>query len=92
MSNQQHASGPWKAMHNGTFWEVNYKADDQESITEYSPTVAIICGEKEENARLIAAAPELLEFAMAVVRYAGNSGDDYLADKAREAIAKATNK
>lgn len=33
---------------------------------------------------------ELLEFAKAVVRYAGNSCDDYLADKARAAIAKAT--
>ena len=43
----------------------------------------------EANARLIAAAPDLLEFARSVVRYAGSSGDDYLADKARAAIAKA---
>ena len=41
------------------------------------------------NARLIAAAPELLEFARSVARYAGSAGDDYLADKARAAIAKA---
>jgi hypothetical protein len=32
---------------------------------------------------------ELLEFARAVVRYAGSSCDDYLADQARAAIAKA---
>lgn len=32
---------------------------------------------------------ELLEFARFVVRYAGSAGDDYLADKAREIIAKA---
>lgn len=32
---------------------------------------------------------ELLEFARSVVRYAGSAGDDYLADKARAAIAKA---
>lgn len=34
---------------------------------------------------------ELLRFAEGVVRYGGNSIDDYLADKAREAIAKVTN-
>lgn len=34
---------------------------------------------------------ELLRFAEGVVRYGGNSMDDYLADKAREAIAKVTN-
>jgi hypothetical protein len=45
--------------------------------------------EHAANARLIAAAPELLEFAEAVVRYAGNAGDDYLANKARAAISKA---
>ena len=41
------------------------------------------------DARLIAAAPELLEFARSVVCYAGSAGDDYLADKAREIITKA---
>lgn len=43
----------------------------------------------EANARLIAAAPELLEFARSVVRYAGSACDDYLADKARDVITKA---
>jgi len=42
-----------------------------------------------ELRRLHAVNAELLHFAKAVVRYAGNSGDDYLADKARAAIAKA---
>ena len=31
---------------------------------------------------------ELVEALKAVVRYAGNSGDDYLADKARAALKK----
>lgn len=31
---------------------------------------------------------ELVEALKAVVRYAGNSGDDYLADKVRAALAK----
>ena len=43
----------------------------------------------EANARLIAAAPELLQFARCVVRYAGSAMDDYIADKAREVITKA---
>ena len=43
----------------------------------------------DANARLIAAAPDLLAFAQSVVRYAGSAGDDYLADKARAAITKA---
>ena len=40
--------------------------------------------------RLAAENAELLEFARSVVRYAGNSCDDYIADQARAAIAKAT--
>lgn len=43
----------------------------------------------DANARLISAAPDLLEFARAVVRYAGNGCDDYLCNKARDVIAKA---
>ena len=43
----------------------------------------------EADARLIAAAPVLLQFARSVVSYAGSAGDDYLADKARAVIAKA---
>lgn len=31
---------------------------------------------------------ELVDFTRAVIRYAGNNCDDYLADKAREALAK----
>ena len=33
----------------------------------------------------------LRAFAEAVVRYAGNAGDDYLADKARDALKEKTN-
>lgn len=55
---------------------------------EYGATAVI--GTSEADAHLIAAAPDLLEFAIAVTRYAGSNGDDYLADKARALIAKAT--
>lgn len=43
-----------------------------------------------ELRRLHAANQELRKFAQAVVRYAGTGCDDFLADSARAAIAKAT--
>lgn len=45
--------------------------------------------EKYEKERLEAAdrIEQLEAFAEAVIRYAGNAGDDYLADKARAALA-----
>jgi hypothetical protein len=43
-----------------------------------------------QSKRLHDASADLLAFAQAVARYAGNSGDDYLADKARAVIDKAT--
>lgn len=45
---------------------------------------------RAELRRLDAENAELLEFARSVVRYAGNSCDDYLADQARAVIAKTT--
>jgi len=41
-----------------------------------------------ENERLRAEVEALRTFAEAVIRYAGNAGDDYLADQARAALAK----
>ena len=84
-----HSLGPW--------WRDGYKNDVVRSAIVRDATgfeVALTrhwgVKETEANANLIAAAPDLLEFARAVVRYAGNAGDDYLADNAREVISKAT--
>lgn len=85
----QHTPGPWhvgvkqaeKIVYDSTGWAVaNATVYHGENDAE----------QVKANARLIAAAPDLLEFAKAVVRYAGSAGDDYLADKARDVIAQAT--
>ena len=63
----KHTLGPWKAVRNASFWEVVTPSTGQrlEQANEYSPSLAYVWGEGEEqaeaNARLIAAAPDLLE-------------------------------
>jgi hypothetical protein len=80
----KHTPGPWlQSIDNGRVIQAGRTKIAVASPTTPPPTAWA-------NAKLIAAAPEMLDFARAVVRYAGNSGDDYLADKAREVIAKAT--
>lgn len=84
-------------------WRIEEPADDTYNDISIKHGARTVCrlwqegrlgspvnAEQWANARLIANAPCLLDFAEAVVRYAGNAGDDYLADKARTAIAKAT--
>ena len=98
-----HTPGPWKKSErlNGPWWHVSsgHSIDGQECGSGRQ-AIACVHGESkqgakayaemfEANARLIAAAPDLLQFARSVVSYAGSAGDDYLADKARAAIAKA---
>ena len=88
----KHTPGPWQTMEVGD--DIVRLAVADESglsvltvVTDGDAQFAAVYS--EADARLIAAAPELLEFARSVVRYAGSAGDDYLADKAREVIAKA---
>lgn len=57
---------------------------------EYGATAII--STSEADAHLIAAAPDLLEFAKAVVCYSGSAGDHYLSKKARDVINRATGK
>ena len=95
-----HTPGPWVAVKNSCFWDIN--------IAGSWLTVADACASKhlpdgdngEANARLIAAAPELLEaLKEMLVDYDDASGEwsgsDVIAkayriiDKARAAIAKA---
>lgn len=85
----KHTPGPWSFYDDSNDGKTN-----RIEIVAIGKTVARIYhsvpDEDLPNARLIAAAPDMLEFAKAVVRYAGASGDDYLAEKARAVIAKAT--
>jgi hypothetical protein len=95
MSAAQHVSGPWKAVRNASFWEVVTPLPGQtlDQANEYSPSLAYVWGEGEEqaeaNARLIAAAPDLLE-ALQHLMVAHGEQLDYAFQQAQEAIAKAT--
>ena len=81
---QQHTPGPW-------YWSRD-TMEDRCDITLHSEATGysiLYCCEKprEPNARLIAAAPDLLE---ALQEFLRNPGGDYTEDIARAAIAKAT--
>ena len=66
MTNAKHTQGPWVAVNNGNYWEItpSIRADNDPF------TIGDVCasepsnprgGLQEANARLIAAAPDLLE-------------------------------
>ena len=85
----KHVTGPWVVSHRV---EIRCPHEDNTVIARMEDsreagwnTLTI-----NANARLIAAAPELFEFAEATLKYAEVIGDEFLADQARAAIAKAT--
>lgn len=88
----QHTPGPWVAVFNNVFWEVA-----PENRQENDPyTIGDVCasnpenpesGLQEANARLFAAAPELLAALEGVLRVADRATKEF--DAARAAIAKA---
>lgn len=99
----KHTPGPWFAVRNSSFWEVN----PQRELGDYNTpfTVGDVCesapgnpdgGLQEANARLIAAAPELLEALRWYVETDEVSdvpGNEFWwegRERARAAIAKAT--
>ncbi|HBP5172575.1 hypothetical protein [Pseudomonas aeruginosa] len=62
-------------------------SDDEEIVTT---VVEAVARGDEANARLIAAAPELLEALQAVIDYGSMTGAEWVAEQALAAIAKAT--
>lgn len=92
--NTKHTPGPWSysTSHSGWSYTINiHQADDAEYTPEWSDVAFCTCdGERkqiqEANARLIAAAPELLDALIAVL----HSKDRNALDMANAAIAKAT--
>lgn len=110
MSEVKHTRGPWKPVVNSAdYWEVVHPWPEQrfDEVNEHSPTVVHVCtkegDEQEANARLIAAAPELLEASMKVLEWFEAEDDHSKADfyqrmqmcrdaevMIRAAIAKAT--
>lgn len=92
MSEMKHTPGPWFAVRNSCYWEVNPARKVGDYDTPF--TVADCCasdpsnttGLQEANARLIAAAPDLLA---ALVALDHEYGPKTLR-MAQDAIAKAT--
>lgn len=89
----EHTPGPWKT----GICQVTkdfLKGRLTEAVVTLNDEVICITGEGDANARLIAAAPELLEALQALVRGVFDGPDDsdaaMLITKARAAITKAT--
>ena len=94
MTETKHTPGPWKTR-KGFFSDAVEIYKPKHLMKPFIPTeIAIIRSEGPEgeaNARLISAAPELLEALQAFVKYADDVNDDSPElDRARSAVAKAT--
>lgn len=85
MSNQKHTPGPW-----GKCGLTILGPDQlQIAVAEAHPATAMEC--QEANARLIAAAPELLNLLIELIDIEGpQPGNAAWAEKVRSAIAKVT--
>ena len=95
--NAKHTTGPWVAFipklegtsdndeSGNSYWNI-----EPESFRNGKEYLQLSGWMSEENARLIAAAPELLESLQNAVSRQGFSNDELIS--AREAIAKATGK
>ena len=89
----KYTPGPWKVVKDAFGFCINQRDDDDGNIRaiadirKYAPGG----GTAEGNARLIAAAPELLDALQEIEVFMGADFDDLpIASKARAAIAKAT--
>lgn len=84
----QHTPGPWKALAIDSAGWVDIVREGTDDAWPL-PFAACKHFDQEANARLIAAAPDLLEFAQLWI---SRQGDDtnYMTEMARAAIAKAT--
>jgi hypothetical protein len=92
MENAKHTPGPWRSERGNGDYGRNVTADNGRRIV-----CETICAEHEANARLIAAAPELLEALHSILEHSREFGDiedcetmlARIEDKVRAAIAKA---
>lgn len=89
----QHTPGPWQYDDNECPWVFDQSGNTVAKIFSSKPDGVFLGDETKANARLIAAAPELLEALQAMVAmYAPRGGRivfDDPSDAARAAIAKA---
>jgi hypothetical protein len=98
MNKTKHTNGPWEAVRNTAFWEIVPVNAGQDGVPFHVGDVCASApgepdsGLQEANARLIAAAPDLLEALRGLLDvYLNDQG--YLPEveqKARSAISRAT--
>ncbi len=93
MKKQQHTPGPWRVTYDGTAYFVQEHLKIEVLSVDEHGNPCKWSKEREGNARLIAAAPELLEALELLVDNPyreGTESDERLRRIARAAIAKAT--
>ena len=91
----EHTPGPWFPVRNEYYWEIRTGSDRFEGIQ-----IGDACSSKffndgqhaEANARLMAAAPDLLEFAKQVVKFAADHSNFYLMAWAQDVVNKVEGK
>lgn len=89
MKKQQHTPGPWRVTYDGTAYFVQEHLKTEVLSVDEHGNPCKWSKEREGNARLIAAAPDLLEALKATVADTAHSSPD-LRNQALAAIAKAT--
>lgn len=90
-----HTPGPWFPVQNECYWEIRTCNDRfaGEQIGDACSSNFLIAGPNgEANARLMAAAPNLLAFAKQVLDYAADAECFYLMSLAENIINKAESK
>lgn len=93
----KHTPGPWSIYHSKFGPEVrtdDVNADQRIAVCHYATTLRADCedmesGEHEANARLIAAAPDLLASLKELIPLWSSGIDEPWVKRAKEAIAKA---
>ena len=97
MNKLKHTPGPWKELFNGNYWDIKCLGDDDGDINTYNPNIAYCMDNKnyehtahhsEFNARLIAAAPDMLEALIKIYNNGNINGFEYVIIE--EVIERAT--
>lgn len=83
MTATQHTSGPWKTGKGNPSSKLVYTADGKRLIASCNTPEMMAHGDEEANARLLAAAPDLLE-ALEIVRIAFERGYYVVNDRGEE--------
>ena len=69
MTNAKHTPGPWKAVYSEYGEEIWFGGNDGPGMWEIEGAEAYLPGDHDEQARLIAAAPDMLEALRAIATY-----------------------